>query len=142
MRHDSERVIEFGHMGEEAVARTLREMGYHVLHGEPGAEDLVINGKLTIEVKTANLTIGSNGNLGRWQFCLFAHPDRQQPFNEDLLILRCECSPPVHFVIPGTQVLFRLSKIDITSKNPHKYQGKWARFREGWEAIEELLEDN
>lgn len=128
----SERAIVVGENGEKAVKTELEKRGYPVEFGPYGEEDLIIDDLLTIEVKTAYPTKAQGGRSKRWQFCLYAHPQRQKPVDEDLLILRCECDPPVHFIIPRFLLPSKLTKIDITSLDPNLYRGKWSAFREQW----------
>ena len=139
MTDRSTRAIEVGENGEHAIARILRADGWDVISDTPGDEDLIIEGILTVEVKTANLSSRSDRQTKRWQFCLYAHPERQKPVDEDLLILRCEGDRPCHFVIPTFLIPPGLTKIDITSPNPWEYGGKWSLFRERWEFVKIML---
>lgn len=129
----STQAIETGYAGEQAVKELLEKRGWDVENGEPGGPDLVIEGSVTVEVKTANLTKRTSQGGMSWQFSLASHLDHQKPFDEDLLILRCLSDPPQHFIIPGCLIHYKLTKIDITFKNPQKYVGRWAEFREAWE---------
>lgn len=138
-RYDSQHAYDVGYAGEEAVAEILKGKGYQVEAGGNGDCDLTLEGICTVEVKTANASGRTDRKAKRWQFCLFAHPERDKPFAEDLLILRCETTPPTHFVIPGVIVLRGTIKIDITTKDPAKYRGKWAFYRERWDLIDTVL---
>lgn len=128
----SERAIVTGENGEQAVAKLLRDRGYRVELDPLEDWDLLIDGFLTVEVKTAHQSGRTDKPNKRWQFCLYSHKDRQQPVNEDLLILRCESDPPCHFIIPALLLPANLTKIDITSPDPWRYVGKWSHFRERW----------
>jgi hypothetical protein len=114
----------------------LISRGYRVKHDPLTDWDLLIDDFLTIEVKTATLSGRTDKLAKRWQFCLYAHPARQKPVTEDVLILRCESETPCHFIIPMALVSPRLTKIDITSSNPWKYRGMWATFRERWDMVD------
>ena len=140
MSDRSIKAIETGENGEQAVAGLLVEKGYHVIQDPLQDWDLLISESLTIEVKTAHLSKRIDRLAKRWQFCLYSHPERQQPVNEHLLILRCESNPPCHFIIPMVFVPKRLTKIDITSPDPWKYEGRWLIFRERWGLVKKLLE--
>ena len=140
MRHDSNHAYELGDHGEQKVAEILRTGGYHVKMGGKGDCDLTINYICTVEVKTAMITGRTDRKVKRWQFSLFGHRESQKPFGEDLLILRCETTPPCHFVIPGCVVPRNLTKIDITNPDPWAYRGKWSLFRERWEFVEVVLD--
>jgi len=136
MTDRSERAIVTGENGEKAVAELLRARGYRVDTDPLEDWDLLIDSFLTVEVKTARKSGRTDKPCKRWQFCLYAHKDRQNPVNEDLLILRCESKPPCHFIIPTFLVPDKLTKIDITSPNPWQYKGKWSLFREQWQIVD------
>lgn len=135
----SERAYITGDNGERAVAEILRAGGYHVEAGGEGNCDLTVNYICTVEVKTAKVSGRTDRKAKRWQFSLFGHRERQEPFEEDLLILRCETVPPCHFVIPGVVVPRYLTKIDITTKDPCRYRGKWSFYRERWDLVDTVL---
>lgn len=136
MTDRSTRAYETGDAGEAAVADLIKERGFSAIPGPPGEHDLLVQDIITVEVKTTNRTKRADGKYSVWQFCLYSHDDRQQPFKEDVLILRCRSTPPCHFIIPGILVNYKLTKIDITSKDPWRYVGRWASFREAWELID------
>lgn len=121
-----------GTKGEEAVARILLNRGYRVDFGHPGGCDLILEGLLTVEVKTANLTGRVDSNSPRWQFSMTKLDGQHSPFEEDVLVLRCLSEPPYHFVIPGELVNPQLQKIDITREDPRGYRGRWHQFGEKW----------
>lgn len=132
----SEKSFEVGDAGEEAVAHILWERGYLVEYGPAGGPDLIIEGLVTVEVKTANLSGRTDRNAKRWQFSLTKLDGQHKPFEEDLLILRCLTDKPCHFVIPGILVQKGLVKIDITHPLPSIYQGKWSLFWEAWKVVD------
>ena len=136
MTDRSTRAYELGDAGEQAVKELLEKHGWMVEWGKLGRYDLLIERLTTVEVKTATLSGRTDKQAKRWQFCLYSHPNRQQPFDEDLLILRCEGNPPCHFIIPFIFIPEGLTKIDITCADPWKYRGKWALFRELWELVD------
>lgn len=138
MTDRSERAFIVGENGERAVADILIDRGYRVKHDPLEDWDLLVDDFLTIEVKTAHRSGRTDKPQKRWQFCLYAHPERQKPVNEDLLILRCESNPPCHFIIPMLLVPAELTKIDITSPDPWQYRGKWSLFRERWDMVDML----
>lgn len=139
MKHNPNHAYELGDAGEQAVADILRGRGYHVEADSVGTADMVINCVCTTEVKTAKVTGRTDRKAKRWQFSLFGHRESQRPFEEDLLILRCETTPPCHFVIPGRVVPRHLTKIDITTEDPHRYRGKWSPYRERWDLVDTAL---
>lgn len=136
MTDRSVKAVITGNNGEQAVADLLLEKGYQVRRDSFWDWDLIIDSFLTVEVKTAHRSKRTDKPQKRWQFCLYAHPARAKPIDEDLLILRCESDPPCHFVIPMFLVPEKLTKIDITSPDPWKYRGKWSLFRERWEIVD------
>jgi len=83
----SEQAIVTGENGELAVANLLIGKGYRVKHDPMEDWDLLIDDFLTIEVKTATLSGRTDKLAKRWQFCLYAHPARQKPVTEDVLII-------------------------------------------------------
>lgn len=131
----SEQACITGENGERAVAELLTDRGYRVEHDPMQDWDLLIDSFLTVEVKTAHRSGRTDKPQKRWQFCLYAHPARQKPIDEDLLILRCESEPPCHFIIPMFLVPDKLTKIDITSLDPWAYRGRWSLFRGRWEFV-------
>jgi hypothetical protein len=120
------RAFEVGNEGEEAVANLFRKRGWDVEPGPVGGADLIIEGLVTVEVKTANPTGRVDRKAMRYQFCPFSHPEDQKPFEE-------------HFVIPGCMVNHRRTKIDITRQNARFYRGQWAVFREAWQLVDLVI---
>jgi hypothetical protein len=133
MSERRQRANALGSSGEDAVAEILRERGWDVKPGPIGGADLIIDGYVTVEVKTAKLSRRTDRSRKRWQFSLYNPVASQQPIDEDLVILRCESEPPHHFVIPGMLLREQLKKVDITTEDPRKYEGRWAAFREAWQ---------
>lgn len=136
-REDAAKMV--GDIGEEATAKTLRLMGYDVTWVAGQSWDLLVNDRVTVEVKTALPTDGSNHNKERWQFMLYKR-GRGRPLEEHVLILRChEGDEPDclawFYVIPGhLHGMGELTKIDITSR-PDKYKGKWSPFLNAWDLL-------
>jgi len=136
MTSKSNHAVELGYAGEQAVKAELESRGHTVEDGPLGSYDLLVNGRITVEVKTALLSGRTDKDAMRYQFCLYAHPERQKPLEEDILILRCACEDPVHFIIPAIVIPDGLTKIDITSTDPRRYKGRWEKYREAWYLIE------
>lgn len=123
----------FGEMGERWVAEKLRERGYVVEWiGGRSEYDLLIEGIVRAEVKSATLSHDEERGY-RWQFSLRRHG---LLVDEDVLFLLCwedmEGGPLATFVVPGGAVYERLCKVDVTSRDPREYRGRWARYREDW----------
>jgi hypothetical protein len=135
----SQRANEVGLNGEQAVKELLEKRGWKVEWGEVGGPDLIVEESVTVEVKTATPSGRTDRNSKRWQFLLYKNDGESSPFKEDLLVLRCETDPPVHFLIPGCLIHYRLTKIDITSKNPLRYNGRWSEFRDAWELADLVI---
>lgn len=132
----------FGKMGEAWVARELRRRGYAVeLIGESSDYAILLEGVARVEVKSALLSNG-RGRRVRWQFSLRR---RGNDVDEDLLFLLCykdlDSDPVAVFVIPGRALSAKLSKIDVTSRDPRRYRGKWARFRDAWLEVQRVVDD-
>jgi hypothetical protein len=130
---------ELGEMGEEWTANKLRGMGHDTKRtGSSETYDVIVNGRMRVEVKSALLTTGNGGH--RWQYSLRRNG---LPFTEDLLVLLCYPdmeSDPIHsFVITGSQVDEMLTKIDITHADPAMYTGRWAKYLDDWDNVERVL---
>lgn len=135
---------EFGRLGEEFVTSELLRRGYAAEWiGECSDYDLLVDGRMKVEVKSATPSAGSPGRnrSDRWQFSLRRHG---LPVDEDLMILVCWGEdleePLATFIIPGAEVDERLTKIDITSR-PDRYRGKWTAYRGRWDLVDQVLED-
>jgi len=128
---------EVGAQGEHGVKAVLEGMGYNVAWGCPwSTADLTVGGRVAVEVKTANL--GRGKVRGRWQFSIYNPQKRGLGLQgKDLLILRCQNGKETtHYVIPAEDLRANLRKLDITSA---AYKGKYARYREAWEALDVAL---
>jgi len=137
------RLTEFGRAGEKWAAQELRRRGFDVeLIGANSDFDLLVEGRVRGEVKAAVCSRGARGSGWRWQFSLRRHG---LLVDEDVLFLLCygedlDGSPLATFVIPGDVLPGTLSKIDITSLDPATYRGAWARYREDWNQVANVLE--
>lgn len=130
---------QFGKIGEQWVVQQLRQRGYAAEWiGECSDYDILLEGAARVEVKSAFVSPGSNGG-GRWQFSLRRHG---LVVDEELLFLLCydnlDDPPSCVFVIPG-EAVGMISKIDITSSDPYKYRGLWARWRNAWQQVERAV---
>jgi hypothetical protein len=126
----------FGRLGERFVVEQLRRRGFTAeLIGESSDYDILLEGRAKVEVKSAFLTEQHRGR-GRYQFSLRRHGAE---IDEDILFLLCyedvEAAPIAVFVIPGHALPATLSKIDITSRNPRQYMGKWAPYLGAWDVV-------
>jgi len=133
-------LTEFGRNGERWVAEKLRGLGFAVeAYGGPNDFDLMVGGSVRVEVKTARVSQYRKGRGGAFQFSLRRH---QLEVDEDLLILLCWRGDDdvVAFVIPGMAVDNGLCKVTITSEDPFLYGGKWAKYRENWSQVGEIVE--
>jgi len=118
-------------IAERVIVDRLLALGYTVTkNGHNSRSDLLVNGCLTVEVKGALRTRQTHSN-GRYQFNLHNHAD--------LYILVCLTNPIVSFVIPGCE-LATLSHVSIYSKDPHRYTGKWAVYREAWILLHRIIQ--
>ncbi len=129
---------QFGKQGEEWVAKRLEGFGYEVERQATNHTcDIVLNGFMHIEVKSATPTNAARGKGTRWQFSLRR---RGLPLDEDLLILVCydkNLAVIGALVIPGAEVPEELTKIDISS-HPWHYGGKWAKYWEDWSVVDDV----
>lgn len=125
--------IQLGYAGEQAVKEILEMRGWKVELGPIGGVDLIVEGQVTVEVKTARLSKRVDNRNAHWQFCIWKDDDEHSPFDEDLLILCCWDEKPCYFVIPGCLVSHHMKKLDITRRKPKLYNGRWSKFREAWE---------
>lgn len=131
-----------GRLGESWVKAELKRKGYDVTsYGGVHGFDLLVNSRLTIDVKAATLSAGPrNGHA--WQFNLQRH---NREHVEHLTICLCVASwtrktiaPKAAFLIPG-ELTEGKKKIVVTSKSPQDYAGKWAAWRDGWGTVDKLL---
>ena len=130
----------FGAHGEWRAQAILEQRGYSVEHyGGSNGFDLLVNERATVDVKAALLG-GPGGRRGyTWQFSLAkgAH------YQEHIVLLLCfddptDDEPIALFIIPGRET-WHLRKINITSRDPRTYGGKWARYRGDWGALDEAI---
>lgn len=134
---------DLGQAGEEAVADLIRGRGHQVrLDGGNHLHDLVVEGVVTVEVKTALPTAANGNRHDRWQFNLYDTDGYHQPVLEDVLVLRCQHDRngggADHFVIPGSLLPAGLTKLDITS-HPRRYAGKYSLFLDAWELLDAVV---
>jgi hypothetical protein len=133
---------EFGAHGERRAKAILEQHGYSVeYYGGSNGFDFVVNERVTLDVKTATCG-GPGGRRGyTWQFSLSKHNVHYQ---EDIVLLLCfddpgDDDPIAVFVIPGKET-WDLRKINITSRDPRDYKGKWARYRDDWSALDKAIQ--
>ncbi len=138
-RSDMERM---GEIGERWVVQELRRRGYIAEWiGGNSDYDVLLEGFIRVEVKSALLSRrGKNGNSYRWQFNLRRHG---LDLDEDLLFLLCygddlSNPPQAVFIIPGRSLPKRLTKIDITSRDPRAYRGQWRRWLDAWDEVKHI----
>lgn len=128
---------EVGAQGEHAVKDLLESRGYTVAWGCAwSTADLTVGDRVAVEIKTANLGRGKRPK--RWQFSIYNPQKRGLGLKgKDVLILRCQNgNDATHYVIPAEDLPDKLRKLDITSAS---YTGKYARYRERWEALDAAL---
>lgn len=139
--------LRLGIMGEKYAVKKLHELGYNAKRVSHDNYDILISGRMRVEVKAATLSHGI-GNRWLWQFCLRRNG---LPFDEDLLIALCykqvsdtrlydwayvlEEHPSHAFIIPGTVINNKLTKISITKADPVEYAGKWRWFLDYWDQV-------
>lgn len=125
-----------GKEGEEAVHNVIAKK-YQVAYGN-GTYDLLVDNRVTVEVKTALPTKGNGKSKQCWQFAL--HRADEKPVEEHLLVLLCKTMEGEHwyFVIPVDDNIRALKKIDITSR-PGKYKGQWSSYLGQWHYLDSLV---
>ena len=127
--------LKFGIMGEKYAVKKLCELGYDAERASRTDYDILISGRMRVEVKSSTLSHGI-GNRWLWQFCLRRNG---LPFDEDLLIALCysrlDLDPNHAFIIPGTVIGNQLTKISITKTDPVEYAGKWRWFLDYWDQV-------
>jgi hypothetical protein len=134
----------FGEHGEKVANRLLEERGFSCeVYGGTAGFDLLVDERVTVDVKAATCG-GPGGRRGySWQFNLKRHNIREV---EGALLLLCFADPedddPIaEFVIPGGETAM-LRKINITSKDPRTYSGKWSQYRAAWHVLNDLVESS
>ena len=133
--------ILFGIHGELVAKAMLEHRGYVAeRYGGTNGFDIIVNNKVTVDVKAALLS-GPGGRRGYgWQFNLHRNKRR---YVEMIVLCLCFNSPrdegPItFFVIPGEDAR-DLQKISISSRDPRTYSGKWMQHRESWQALDMVL---
>lgn len=136
--HEAER---FGRHGECRAKAILERRGYTVAgHGGTNGFDFLVNKRATLDVKAATIG-GPGGRRGyTWQASLARHNTH---FAETIVIVLCfdqrdDDEPITVFIIPG-ELTKHLRKLNITSRNPLDYGGKWACYRDNWTALDEAI---
>jgi len=131
----------FGAHGERRAKTILERCGYSVeWYGGTNGFDLLINESVTLDVKAATRG-GPGGRRGyTWQFSLNRFNTH---YREAIVLLLCfddpaDDEPIAVFMIPGKET-WDLRKINITSKDPRTYRGKWARYRGDWSALDKAI---
>lgn len=128
--------VPFGRWIELAVARRMAELGYQVSLTSPLASyDLEVyderGRQIRIEVKGA---------------LAYRHPRRSVRYqanirNQDFQILIFVCFDGdsfYYFVIPRAAVAGRRN-VTIWNQNPARYGGRWAKFYEAWDILEQAI---
>lgn len=132
---------EFGKAGERWALEELERLGHSVVpYGGSRGFDLLVDGKASVEVKAATKGKKGRRHTTRWQANLSRHGKK---FDEDLLLLLCyngDSEPLGAFVIPGSEIRTDLTSISISSPDPAKYRGQWAKFWNAWEQVDQILD--
>jgi len=128
-------------MGELWVVERLRRQGWMVEWVGPSSDyDILVEGCCRVEVKSAFVT--HRKRKERWDGWAWQFSLRRNGLlvDEDLLVLLCYerlYEPPVSvFVVPGCALDAEICKIDITSRDPGRYTGRWSVFRDSWDGVE------
>lgn len=121
---------DLGIYGEELVVSMLGKVGIKATRSKPA--DIIIEGTLPIEVKTATLS-KYNGKSFGYQFCV--DRDGHTSLKGVAIILICvdTTGNTSFFIIPASEVGKR-RKLTI-GRNPEKYNGLWASYLNRWEVI-------
>lgn len=123
---------ELGSWGESLVMAMFREVGIEASRGGPA--DLVIEGGIALEVKTARPS-KYNGRRAGFQFCI--QRDGHTSLKAAAVVLVCVGDEgPEFFIIPAAEIEGR-RKLGIGA-NLEGYTGRWANFRGKWEVIAEV----
>lgn len=132
---------EFGNLGERCALEEMQHRGYDVVpHGGSKRVDMLVNGKMCVEVKASHRGQKGRRATTRWQANLSRYG---KEFTADLLLLLCfngNETPIGAFVIPGSAIEPTLTGISISSPDPSKYKGKWAKFWNAWEQLDLVLD--
>ena len=128
--------------GELAVKRILESKGYEVKRNHPHGPDLVVEGRVSVEVKTSGWCESRSYNGGYYSFNTKWGGNPKSRYDGYVLVLRCLSTPPVHFVIPRYAVLEGQQGIKICTQNAREHKGKWHEFRECWSWIDAALDNS
>jgi hypothetical protein len=108
----------------------LARHGYHAIeNGRNGHADLTVDGKLSVEIKSATWTT-AKGRKGRFQFRVYKAAG--------VFILCCLGPNNPCFIIPGHAIGDRRN-VTIWSNPPSRYCGRWAKYLEAWHIIDKEL---
>ena len=123
---------ELGSWGESLVMAMFREVGIEASRGGPA--DLVIEGGIALEVKTAKPSKYDGKRLG-FQFCI--EREGHTSLKGAAVVLVCAGDAGIEFFIIPADVVGRRRKLGIGA-NLEAYTGRWANFRGKWEVIAEV----
>jgi hypothetical protein len=111
---------------ENEARAVLEGLGYRTAKtGHNEHFDLWVEG-VRVEVKGATFTDRYQANL--------------RGNDADVLVFGCVNGATHFFVIPWP-ALGRRRNLAIWSENPDDYQGRWARFRDAWGIVDDLVAD-
>jgi len=120
---------QLGAWGEDLVLAMFHQAGIAAQRGGPA--DLVLEGGIALEVKTAK---PSRYNGRRWGFQFCIQRDGHTSLKAAAVVLVCAGEDGIEFfIIPAHQVGQR-RKLGIGA-NLAGYTGRWAAFRNRWEVI-------
>jgi hypothetical protein len=124
---------------EKRVCQILNEHGFDCARNgasDHGA-DLICNGVL-VEVKgSLPVQLHKNSNRIGFQFLLWKSGYSRR-IDEPITILICYQKNPVLFILPLAEIA-DLNKIDVPNSDPNEYAGKWSRFRERFDLLQEAI---
>lgn len=125
---------EFGDEITAKIAGKLEEMGYIVeTTSHKAHHDLLVNGRLRIEVKAALWTRDRQGDQRRGRYQANLRKNRA-----DLYIFVARNGRDHAFIIPAEAVAGQRS-LTIRTNNPRHYTGRLARYYEAWGLVGEAL---
>lgn len=123
---------ELGVFGEKHAESVLRLLGFTAVK-VPQGTDLLIEGKLRVEVKTIR-----QGKDKTYSATL-RKAKHQNLDVSDLLLLQIVESDIIHSFLVPVREIPQVKRIKITS-SPAVYRGKFARFYEHWKMIDFMLD--
>jgi hypothetical protein len=129
MEYDLRQTVKLVSENRAIVALNALDLDVH-LNGQNGHVDLIVNGRLRVEVKGAFFT-SHKTRTGRYQFNTRNYPD--------VYVLHCLGDVPTSFVIPQRAIGDRRN-VAIWSRDPRDYKGRWAKYRNAWHVVLEELE--